>query len=48
MFRMMLVNKQKQFFTLLKQVKVKSLGDFMSRSPKLVQKTQANKHENFI
>lgn len=33
---------------LVKQVKVKSLGDFMSKSPRLVGETQADEHENFI
>lgn len=33
---------------LVKQVKVQSLGDFISKSLRLVGETQADEHEDFI
>ncbi|KAJ7397497.1 hypothetical protein BTVI_135114 [Pitangus sulphuratus] len=44
------VNQQQMVYIVnpVKQVEVKSLGDFMSGSPKLVGETQANEHENVI
>lgn len=50
MFRVVSVNQQHTIYlvNLVKQVMVKSLGDFMSRSHKLVGETQAKEHEDVI
>lgn len=50
MFRVVSVNQQQTIYlvNLVKQAKVKSLGDFMSGSHKLVGETQANEHEDVI
>lgn len=50
MFRVVSVNQQQMIYlvNLAKQAKVKSLGDFMSGSHKLVGEIQANEHEDVI
>lgn len=50
MFRVVSVNQQKTIYlvNLVEQAKVKSPGDFMSGSHRLVGETQANEHEDVI